>query len=394
MKQRYEELSHALCVRAVLEAFRGKWRRRDVMAAIQKYSGISRKEFEAASQNGDCGIKVEAAEAVAYEVEERLENLFSGDADALELAEVKVRQRKDGMTGKLREIAELDVFHQIFGHLVKLGIEPTLKARITPWQHASIPRRGPLRLKKQLERNLRRKSLDIRAAVKVDVRHAYGSLQYERVIALLRQEIPRGKWILELLAALARAAPEGHLIIGGYLDAWLFNFAMSYGLRYAMGLNRQRRGRRVPLVARPGCYMDDVVFLGRRKADLKSAARSFGRWIWAHLGLRLKEGLGFVAFLTAAQERARGRAATPGGRGCPGLDMGGYVVHRTYTTIRGRIYLRARRAFLRCRHLEIQAARRVCSYYGYLVHTDSRRARERLDALRVREKAAALCAAA
>lgn len=39
-------------------------------------------------------------------------------------------------------------------------------------------------------------------------------------------------------------APGGHLIIGGYLDAWLFNFVMSYAIRYLYTLGSTRRGKR------------------------------------------------------------------------------------------------------------------------------------------------------
>lgn len=41
MKQRYNDLSHDLCVQAVLEAFEDKWLRRDVVQLANKYGGVS-----------------------------------------------------------------------------------------------------------------------------------------------------------------------------------------------------------------------------------------------------------------------------------------------------------------------------------------------------------------
>lgn len=290
------------------------------------------------------------------------------------------------MTGKWRDIADLCIFHQMFGHLVRLGLDPLFKARILPQQHASIPDHGQLALKKQVERYLRSDALHINAALKKDVHHAYESTQYGVAIGLLRREIPSAKWIFAILDAMAQIAPGGHLIIGGYLDAWLFNFVLSYALRYVLGLKKTRRGRSVPLVSRAPSYMDDVGLMGRRVADLKSAARKMGAWMEANLGLQWKPGGELTQFLTVQEEHQRKRAPTPGGRGCPGLDMGGYVMHRTYTTVRPRIYLRVRRAYMRAADevketdtVNVQRARRMSSYYGYYKHTAAAGAKQKYD---------------
>lgn len=45
MKQRYNELTHELCVRAVLDALDGKWKRRDIMTMVNKYGGCAMKKL-------------------------------------------------------------------------------------------------------------------------------------------------------------------------------------------------------------------------------------------------------------------------------------------------------------------------------------------------------------
>ena len=55
-----------------------------------------------------------------------------------------------------------------------------------------------------------------------------------------------------------------------------------------------------------------------------------------------------VDFLSASEEHQR-RHLTGAAKGCPGLDMAGYVMHRTYTTIRPRIFIRARRQYIRAK---------------------------------------------
>ena len=385
MKQRYNELTHDLCVRAVLEAFDDKWLRRDVVQLANKYGGVSYGHLKRGKETVTIVPMLEAAEGIALELEERILELLDGDEDALDLEPVKISIRPDGMTGKLREIADLSPMHQCFGHLVKLGLDPLLNARIEYGQCASIPGRGQTGLKRRVERWLRRKGLGIRCAKKTDVKHAYNSLLYRICIDIIRKAIPAARWILATLMALARNAPGGHLIIGGYLDAWLFNYVMSYAVRYVLSLCKERRGHKVPLVTRVVTHMDDFGLLGRRMADVVSATRKLARWMEKELHLVLKPGKE-TKFLSVEEEHRRKKAARPAGRGCPCLDMGGYRMRRTYTTVRKCIYLRARRAYLRVGaeirnkgRMCIKRAQRVGAYFGYYKNTAARRARERLD---------------
>ena len=385
MKQRYNELTHDLCVRAVLEAFDDKWLRRDVVQLANKYGGASYGQLKQAKETANLCPILEAADGIALELEERILELLDGDEDALDLEPVKISIRPDGMTGKLREIADLSPMHQLVGHLVKLGLDPLLDSRLEYGQCASIPGRGQTGLKRRVERWLRRKGLGIRCAKKTDVKHAYNSLLYAVCIGIIRQAIPAARWILVTLMALARNAPGGHLIIGGYLDAWLFNFVMSYAVRYILSLCKERRGHKVPLVVRVVTHMDDFGLLGRREADIKSATRKLARWMEKELRLTLKPGKE-TKFLSVEEEHRRRKESSPAKRGCPCLDMGGFRMHRTYTTVRKCIYLRARRAYLRAGkdarrrgRMDIRRAYRIGAYYGYYKNTSSRRARDRLD---------------
>ena len=385
MKQRYNELTRGLCVRAVLEAFDDKWLRRDVVQLANKYGGVSYDRLKRDNRTASMWAILDAADGIALELEERISELLDGDEDALDLEPVKISIRPDGMTGKLREIADLSPMHQLVGHLVKLGLDPLLDTRLEYGQCASIPGRGQTGLKRRVERWLRRKGLGIRYAKKTDVKHAYNSLLYAVCIGIIRQAIPAARWILATLKALARNAPGGHLIIGGYLDAWLFNFVMSYAVRYVLSLCKERRGQKIPLVVRVVTHMDDFGLLGRREADIKSATRKLARWMDKELYLTLKPGKE-TKFLSVEEEHRRRRESRPAKRGCPCLDMGGYRMHRTYTTVRKCIYLRARRAYLRVGseiqnrgRMHIKRAQRIGSYFGYYKNTAARRARERLD---------------
>lgn len=399
MKQRYNELTHDLCVRAVLEGFDGKWTRNDIVTVVNKYGGIAYAALMNDIVTGSWNKRIEAAESIACEMEQRILDLMDGDSEAMDLDPVTVTERPDGMTGKIRPIAELCTFHQLYGHLIKIGLEPLLNVRIMPQQCASIPGRGQTGLKRQVERWLRKKSLRIGCAHKKDVRHAYPSLMYAVCIDLLKKEIPAAAWIFAVLQAMAEIAPGGHLIIGGYIDAWLFNFAMSYALRYVLSLRKVRRGQSVPLVVCAVTHMDDFGLLGRRMADVVSAARSLARWMLKNFGIELKPGGEKVDLLTYQEEHARKHAPTLGGRGCPGLDMGGFVMHRSYTTVRPCIYLRARRAYLRAGReveksgtLQEKRAHRLTAYYGYYKNTNAETARAKLGTDKLKNIAAGVIA--
>ena len=204
MKQRYCELTHDLCLRAAFACYERKWHRPDFRALMWKYGGVSDPELRQDEKQQAVNAKLEAMEGIAYEMEQRVLDLLDGDPDALELDPVKERPHIDGIKQKRRIIAECCVMHQLLNH-------PAV------------------------------------------------------VLGLLRREIPSARWLLALVEALLAMSPRGGLIIGGYLEAWLFNFVMSYALRYILSRGKCKRGAWQPLVGRLVAYMDDVCLLGRRR---------------------------------------------------------------------------------------------------------------------------------
>ena len=201
---------------------------------------------------------------------------------------------------------------------------------------------------------------------------------------ILQKEIPGATWLLAVVKCLLAMAPGEGLLIGGYLEAWLFNLVASYMLVKVMSYAKIRRGASTRFVIRSGSYMDDLVLFGRRWADIQSAARKLTKWALTELGLTIKNEWVRVDFLSAAEEHQR-RHLTGAAKGCPGLDMAGYVIHRTYTTIRPRIFLRARRQYIRAKadvsrngYVPVWRSYKLVSYNGYFDWTKSRAISEAL----------------
>lgn len=376
--KRYLPLTHEMCEQAVLEAFDRKWFRRDYLATVEKYGGVSRAELSRAAQVNDWNVRLEAVNGIALEMEQRVEDLLDGEAEDLDLDPVSVFYRIDGISMKRRQLSNCCPLHQCFGHLAVIGLRPLFRAKLLPYQFASIPGKGQIALKRQVEHWLRRKSLGIQHAVKLDVQGAYAHTKQELVMKILQREIPGARWLLAVVRCLLAMAPSDGLLIGGYLEAWLFNLVASYMLVKIMGYAKTRRGASTPLVVRCGSYMDDLVLLGRRWADIQSAARKITKWALAELGLTIKTDWVRVDFLSASEEHQR-RHLTGAAKGCPGLDMAGYVMHRTYTTIRPRIFIRARRQYIRAKedvvnqgHIPVWRSYKLVSYNGYFDWTKSR----------------------
>lgn len=377
MKQRYNDFTHELIWRAVDCCFDGKWTRTEILTFVEEYAGISRLEIFEGSLVDDVNAKIEAVDASACMVENMIEEICSGRIPE-EVAPVTTVEILDGMTLKVRTIANLCIPHQLLGHAVKMALDPLFAARILPTQHASIPGRGQTQLKRQIGRYLRRHGLGINYFAKTDESNAYGSTMYADVIAVLKKEIPSARQLIAVMEYLGTIAPGGHLIIGGYLDAWLFNFMASYAIRYLLAQGSTRKGIFRPFVVRVISYMDDFCLLGRTRSGLRKAIAALTKWLDTMHGIRLKQTTSIIKLCSIEEERDRKKEVKPSRRGCPGVDMGGYVIHRTYTTIRPRVVKRIFRTFSRawremCKTGTIRKkrAQALIARYGPIRQSDS-----------------------
>lgn len=380
--KRFKPLSLELCEDAVRECFEGKWKRRDVLAFIEKSAGIQRHEILLEYLTHDRTIREEAIHSVGLYLWDVLEDLVAGN-EPEDMIPVRIRQRADGMTGKLRDIALLCILHQLIGHAAKLMMEPLFSARLLPTQHASLPGHGQTKLKNQTHRMLL-KNRGVRYFRKTDVIHAYASLKYSVIIKIVRKECPKAYDLITILEYLGGLAPGGHLIIGGYLDAWLFNFAMSYAMRHLYTIGEVRRGKFIRHIISVETFMDDFCLFSASIKGLKRASASLEVWMRENLQLDIKYTTGIEKLLPIEEEKRRRELNSPAARGVPVVDMAGYKIARTHVMIRARVFLKARRQFLRgweelqrTGTLRDVRAKKIISYNSYIEQTDSYKAREK-----------------
>ncbi|MFR2881282.1 MAG: Reverse transcriptase (RNA-dependent DNA polymerase) [Lachnospiraceae bacterium] len=357
---------------AVVECFRNKRSRKDFQRLLCKTGKITKREIVEDQLNKDFKRTLEAESEVAKMLTQRIINRD------LQLKPIRQFQRIDGLTQKLRDICQESPEQQVFEYIGVYALKPLFRAKILPIQYGSIPNKGGVAGKRKIERLLRKKFHGKVVALKGDVTKAYPSVTVPIVMEMLRRDIGKNKVLLWFLGALMSNYPGNHLCIGGYLPAWLFNYVMSYVLRYIYEQAQIRRGKRNRLVYAIVCYADDFTIYGdvsKLKKAMKKAT------IWAHdkFGLKIKDIWQFYQVASFDEERENLEERRKGSKKrTSGVDMMGYVVRRRYTIIRGRVFRRIRRQVLRAwgdfkakGFIPWWRACRIATYKGWIKHSNS-----------------------
>lgn len=363
---------------AVIECFRNKRGRNDFQRLLCKTGKITKRQIAEDRLNQDFKRTLEAESEVAKMLTQRIINRD------LQLQSIRQFQRIDGLTQKLRDICQESPEQQVFEYIGVYALKPLFRAKILPIQYGSIPNKGGVAGKRKIERLLRKKFHGKVVALKGDVTKAYPSVTIPVVMEMLRRDIGKNKVLLWFLGALMSNYPGNHLCIGGYLPAWLFNYVMSYVLRYIYEQAQIRRGKQNRLVYAIVCYADDFTIYGdvsKLKKAMKKAT------IWAHdkFGLKIKDIWQFYQVASFDEERENLEERRKGSKKrTPGVDMMGYVVRRRYTIIRGRVFRRIRRQVLRAWRdfagrgfIPWWRACKIAAYKGWVKHSNSQKFREK-----------------
>lgn len=373
---------------AVHTAFAGKLNKPEFQKLLTSTGEITADELRAERADHSCVKTIKAIDAVAADLTERIQKRD------LKLPPIRQFQRIDGISQKLRDLNQESPLQQIYEYIGVKALMPLFQAKILHCQYGSIPGKGQVAGKRKIERILRQKFHCKIDEIKGDVRHAYQSVTTECVMKLLRRDIRKNKPLLWFIEAVMSNYPEGRLIIGGYMPTWLFNYVMSYVLRHLLELHKLRRKVRHNMVWACVCYADDFSLYGRR-SNLIRAIKETARWCKVTLGLEIKEAWSF-SYISSfeAEKEVKSQRKNGSKKRTPGIDMMGFVVRRTYTIIRGKIFVRIRRQILRAKrnldqtgYIPWWRAYKIVSYYGWLTNSDSQKFRKKYDVKRIMKAA-------
>ena len=358
---------------AVIECFMTKRNRNDFQRLLISTGTITKREIAQDRLNGVVERRINAESAVAKTLTQRII-----DRD-LKIKPIRQFQRRDGLTHKLRDICQESPEQQIFEYIAVHALKPLFKAKLLPVQYGSIPGRGGTAGKRKIERLLRKKFKDKDVTViKGDITKAYPSVTIDLVMKMLERDIGKNKTLLWFVNAVMANYPNGHLCIGGYLPAWLFNYVMSYILRYLYSLRQIRRDKSYRLVYAIVCYADDFTIYGDR-SKLRKAMKKVTAWARKEYGLTIKDTWQIYEIATLEEEKQNHKLRQEGSKKrTPGVDMMGYVIRKKYTIIRGRVFKRIRRQVLRAwrdfkkyGYVPWWRAVRILAYKGWIVHSNS-----------------------
>ena len=347
-----------LISRAVYECLDRKYKRNDTMRYMSQVTGIKEGYIRCIYHRYGKSAMYPITEIIITELREEL---LRGN---ISFPPIYYREKIDASSRKIRRIGIQNVKQQLYDYIAVEGMKPLLK-RVGEYQVASIKGRGTLKGKRTVSRWIRKRNM--KYFVKLDIRKCFESIDHENLYTFLDRHIKNDR-LMNLIRTLVDSFERG-LSIGTYLSQHLCNLYMSILYHYAMeDLCKVRRRKRANLVRHCLIYMDDILLIGTRAADLKKAARLIKAKA-EELGLQIKPGY---------QVRQIDGAC---------IDMMGYRIYRTHTEIRKRIFLRARRAFRKARKGPSRAIAEKCiSYYGYIKHTDSRRIERKWKARKIIRK--------
>ena len=365
---------------AVIDCFRNKKNRNDFQKLLCRTGMITKREIAEDRLSGNMNRILKAEKEVAKILTQRIINRD------LQLKPIRQFQRVDGLTHKLRDICQESPEQQIYEYMAVRALRPLFRAKILPIQYGSIPNKGGVAGKRKIERLLRKKFHGKVAATKGDVTKAYPSVTIPVVMDMLKRDIGKNKVLLWFLEALMKNYPGGHLCIGGYLPAWLFNYIMSYVLRFIYEQAQIRRKKRNRLVYAVVCYADDFTIYGDI-SKLKKAMKKATAWAYDKFGLKIKGIWQFYYVASFEEEKENLKARHAGSKKrTPGVDMMGYVIRRRYTIIRGRVFRRIRRQVLRAwrdfekfKYVPWWRAAKIMAYNGWIKHSNSEKFRKKYE---------------
>lgn len=287
--------------------------------------------------------------------------------------------RADRTTGKPRLIGSESALQQCYDYVAVYACQELWRRRFLGQQCSSIKDRGQLygtrlirsyilkdlRASHWAKKHGRRYTPQCKYFCKLDIKKCYPSVDKAILLQLLEHDLGNPDLLYlwqEILAAHGRLnTPEPYtgLLIGALPSQWAAQYLMSFICRYALSLD----------ISHLVTFMDDMVAFGSNRRKLKKSIEELCRYAQEKLHLTIKD---------TWQIKRLGESS---------IDMMGFVVHASgKATIRARNFIRSRRLVLRAQergHLDLRSAKRLTSYKGYYIYSDSERVCQKLKTLPV-----------
>ena len=287
----------------------------------------------------------------------------------LELRPVTIRLRRDGPTGKIRQIGCESALQQIFDYVARGASQEIWERRIVPQQCSSIRNRGPVVGVKMIQGWILRDNAQIeykqrhgmrytslcRMHAKMDCKKCFPNGHRGKFMAKFERDCANDDlvWLWDSLLATHCTGDYHGFLIGALTSEWAMQYLLSFAYREIMAMHSSRGEK---LISHAMWYMDDALILGKNRRHMAAAIEHTAEYCERELGQIIKPDWQILPL-----------------RDHP-IDIMGYLVYRSgRMAIRDRNFIRARRIILRAEPdgLTARQARRIMSYKGYIDHADS-----------------------
>lgn len=351
-----------LISKAVYDCLEGKQDRNDTLRMFKNYSGVPFDLLKQIARDEQYELFNGIVETVIDGV--RQEIIFQN----YQFKPIWYTWKREGQ--KLRRIGIQDIKQQLYDYIAVYALDELLSAKIGYYQCAAIPNKGQVFGMRAVKRWV--DNPNMRYAWKGDAHHYYEKIDKEKLKKLLKRYV-KNKSLLKLVFTLMDSFEVG-LSIGSYLSQYLANFYMSFSYHFAsQELYKERKRKdgtvkRERLIAHVLIYMDDVLFVGSSKKDMKMAVKRFRMWTKENFDIEIKEEDEWIDLRSGY------------------IDMMGFLISREKVIVRHRIFRRHRKSIQKARSrgkITIKQARSILSRNGWCTNAQCKHFYKTSKAIRI-----------
>lgn len=316
---------------------------------------VAPENIKTAIRNASKGKRKRKYVRLVFENQEEFIPYFQGLAETYRHRNKPPKTIYDGISRKQREIIVPSFDEQVLHHMVVNALAPIIQKGKYQHSHGSVPKTGPTKGKKTIQRWIGHQTKSVKYFLKMDIRHFFGTVPHERLEALATKKIHDERF-LRLLHEIISCTEVG-LPLGFHTSHWLANW-------YLQGLDHYiKQELKATHYIR---YMDDMVIFGGNKRELHRMRIEIEGYLNQRLGLELKGNWTVARFDYVDRRKggARGRD----------LDFMGFRFYRKRITMRRSIMMRMSRkarAMGKKEKPTVYDCRQMISALGWLKQTDT-----------------------
>jgi len=272
----------------------------------------------------------------------------------------------DEISCKMREVLIPDLDDLLIGHCVCIVLEPILYKGLYEHRYSSIRNRGSLRAKRCIERYIRKNPGKVKYCFKCDIYHFFASIDKSQLLSKFCKYIKDCKMI-DLIIRILSVKPKNQIqnikgIPLGFPTSPLFSSLLLQPLDHYI-----KENLKVDFYI---AWADDMIIFGPNKKNLHNIKDNISNFL-STIGLKLKNNWQIFRFSSIRNMPNGSRKDA-----YRDLDFMGYRFFRNRTVLRKAILYRAcgkAKRISRKQWPTIYDARRMMSYYGYFIHTATKK---------------------